>query len=185
MDPDCCLQATCHTTSLCVGSPDPLDIIQETQLSSTHSKLQTFYERVRFLVGRDSTHVIPGVNPFDGKWVVCTSFLIAPIRSRTVFHRQEGDQPKEHSPTSYIHACFSDSSVALSQRHSSWHTNCGISGGFVTGRMTVTVPKDFPSSCFLFHFRFSSLITCEGLSPYLHPTYFHIFLIQANCPLGV
>uniref|UniRef100_H2UCY9 Teneurin-4 n=1 Tax=Takifugu rubripes TaxID=31033 RepID=H2UCY9_TAKRU len=66
MDPDCCLQATCHTTSLCVGSPDPLDIIQETQLSSTQSKLQTFYERVRFLVGRDSTHVIPGVNPFDG-----------------------------------------------------------------------------------------------------------------------
>uniref|UniRef100_H3C725 Teneurin-4 n=1 Tax=Tetraodon nigroviridis TaxID=99883 RepID=H3C725_TETNG len=67
MDPDCCLQATCHTTALCVGSPDPLDIIQETQLSSTQSKLQTFYERVRFLVGRDSTHVIPGVNPFDGK----------------------------------------------------------------------------------------------------------------------
>ncbi|KAL3991512.1 spleen tyrosine kinase [Sarotherodon galilaeus] len=53
MDPDCCLQATCHTTSLCVGSPDPLDIIQETQM-------------VRFLVGRDSTHIIPGANPFDG-----------------------------------------------------------------------------------------------------------------------
>lgn len=76
MDPDCCLQATCHTTSLCVGSPDPLDIIQETQLSSTQSKLQTFYERVRFLVGRDSTHVIPGVNPFDGKWVVCTLYIV-------------------------------------------------------------------------------------------------------------
>lgn len=113
------------------------------------------------------------------------SFLIAPIHSHTVFHRQEGHQPKEHSPTSYIHACFSDSSVALSQRHSSRHTNCGISGGFVTGRMTVKVPKDFPSSCFLFHFLFSSLITCEGLSPYLHPTYFHICLIQANYPLGV
>lgn len=67
MDPDCCLQATCHTTSLCVGSPDPLDIIQETQMSSTQSNLQTFYDRVRFLVGRDSTHIIPGANPFDGK----------------------------------------------------------------------------------------------------------------------
>uniref|UniRef100_H3BZP0 Teneurin-4 n=1 Tax=Tetraodon nigroviridis TaxID=99883 RepID=H3BZP0_TETNG len=73
MDPDCCLQATCHTTALCVGSPDPLDIIQETQLSSTQSKLQTFYERVRFLVGRDSTHVIPGVNPFDGKQTNCAA----------------------------------------------------------------------------------------------------------------
>uniref|UniRef100_A0A669D826 Teneurin-4 n=1 Tax=Oreochromis niloticus TaxID=8128 RepID=A0A669D826_ORENI len=66
MDPDCCLQATCHTTSLCVGSPDPLDIIQETQMSSAQSNLQTFYDRVRFLVGRDSTHIIPGANPFDG-----------------------------------------------------------------------------------------------------------------------
>uniref|UniRef100_A0A3B4UIB5 Teneurin-4 n=1 Tax=Seriola dumerili TaxID=41447 RepID=A0A3B4UIB5_SERDU len=66
MDPDCCLQATCHTTSLCVGSPDPLDIIQETQMSSAQTNLQTFYDRVRFLVGRDSTHIIPGANPFDG-----------------------------------------------------------------------------------------------------------------------
>ncbi|XP_070762444.1 teneurin-4 isoform X6 [Enoplosus armatus] len=66
MDPDCCLQATCHTTSLCVGSPDPLDIIQETQMSSTQTNLQTFYDRVHFLVGRDSTHIIPGANPFDG-----------------------------------------------------------------------------------------------------------------------
>ncbi|XP_023817817.1 teneurin-4 isoform X1 [Oryzias latipes] len=67
MDPDCCLQGTCHTTTLCVGSPEPLDIIQETQMSSVHSNLQTFYDRVRFLVGRDSTHVVPGSNPFDGK----------------------------------------------------------------------------------------------------------------------
>lgn len=67
MDPDCCLQATCHTTSLCVGSPDPLDIIQETQMSTAQSNLQTFYDRVHFLVGRDSTHIIPGANPFNGK----------------------------------------------------------------------------------------------------------------------
>uniref|UniRef100_A0AAY4CW13 Teneurin-4 n=1 Tax=Denticeps clupeoides TaxID=299321 RepID=A0AAY4CW13_9TELE len=66
MDPDCCLQASCHTTPLCVGSPDPLDIIQETQLSSGQTNLQSFYQRVRFLVGRDSTHVVPGPSPFDG-----------------------------------------------------------------------------------------------------------------------
>ncbi|XP_064157702.1 teneurin-4 [Anguilla rostrata] len=67
MDPDCCLQASCHVTSLCVGSPDPLDIIQETQTPSTQSNLQSFYDRVRFLVGRDSTHIIPGANPFQGR----------------------------------------------------------------------------------------------------------------------
>ncbi|XP_036392110.1 teneurin-4 isoform X1 [Megalops cyprinoides] len=67
MDPDCCLQASCHVTSLCVGSPDPLDIIQETQTPSTQSSLQSFYDRVRFLVGKDSTHVIPGANPFEGR----------------------------------------------------------------------------------------------------------------------
>ncbi|XP_077396802.1 teneurin-4 isoform X4 [Festucalex cinctus] len=68
MDPDCCLQATCHSTSLCVGSPDPLDIIQETQLSSgNQGKPRSFYERVRFLVGRESTHVVRGASPFDAK----------------------------------------------------------------------------------------------------------------------
>ncbi|XP_056114737.1 teneurin-4 isoform X1 [Rhinichthys klamathensis goyatoka] len=66
MDPDCCLQASCHATALCMGSPDPLDIIQETQISSSLRTLQSFYQRVRFLVGRDSTHVVPGTNPFDG-----------------------------------------------------------------------------------------------------------------------
>ncbi|KAL2096650.1 hypothetical protein ACEWY4_008798 [Coilia grayii] len=67
MDPDCCLQASCHTTPLCVGSPDPLDIIQETQISSGQSTLQSFYERVHFLIGRDSTHVVPGANPFESR----------------------------------------------------------------------------------------------------------------------
>lgn len=85
MDPDCCLQATCHTTSLCVGSPDPLDIIQETQMSSAQSNLQTFYDRVSFLVGRDSTHTIPGANPFDGKWVTMYSQRITPKLKRLFF----------------------------------------------------------------------------------------------------
>ncbi|KAJ3591184.1 hypothetical protein NHX12_009131, partial [Muraenolepis orangiensis] len=66
MDPDCCLQSSCHATPLCVGSPDPLDILQETQLSGAHGNLRSFYDRVHFLVGRESTHVIPAANPFDG-----------------------------------------------------------------------------------------------------------------------
>ncbi|XP_077578270.1 teneurin-4 isoform X3 [Stigmatopora nigra] len=68
MDPDCCLQSSCHSTSLCVGSPDPLDIIQETQLAAgERGKSRSFYERVRFLVGRESTHVVRGASPFDTK----------------------------------------------------------------------------------------------------------------------
>ncbi|XP_043927251.1 teneurin-4 isoform X3 [Protopterus annectens] len=66
MDPDCCLQPACHIKTLCVGSPDPLDIIQETQLPTSEQKLQTFYDRIKFLIGKDSTHFIPGDNPFDG-----------------------------------------------------------------------------------------------------------------------
>nr|XP_060627189.1 teneurin-4 isoform X4 [Anolis sagrei ordinatus] len=66
MDPDCCLQPLCHTSSLCLGSPDPLDIIQETQAPVTQQNLYSFYDRVKFLVGKDSTHVIPGENPFTG-----------------------------------------------------------------------------------------------------------------------
>ncbi|MBN3292063.1 TEN4 protein, partial [Polypterus senegalus] len=65
MDPDCCLQTSCHITSLCVGSPDPLDVIQQTQAPSTQANLQSFYDRIRFLVGKDSTHIIPGENPFN------------------------------------------------------------------------------------------------------------------------
>jgi len=66
MDPDCCLQPLCHVNPLCLGSPDPLDIIQETQAPASQQNLHSFYDRIKFLVGRDSTHIIPGENPFDG-----------------------------------------------------------------------------------------------------------------------
>ena len=66
MDPDCCLQPLCHVNPLCLGSPDPLDIIQETQAPVSQQNLHSFYDRIKFLVGRDSTHVIPRENPFDG-----------------------------------------------------------------------------------------------------------------------
>ncbi|XP_064414034.1 teneurin-4 isoform X3 [Latimeria chalumnae] len=66
MDPDCCIQASCRTSLLCLGSPDPLDIIQETQMPLSQQNLQSFYNRIKFLVGKDSTHIIPGENPFDG-----------------------------------------------------------------------------------------------------------------------
>uniref|UniRef100_F6U762 Teneurin-4 n=1 Tax=Monodelphis domestica TaxID=13616 RepID=F6U762_MONDO len=66
MDPDCCLQPLCHVNALCLGSPDPLDIIQETQAPVSSQNLRSFYDRIKFLVGKDSTHIVPGENPFDG-----------------------------------------------------------------------------------------------------------------------
>uniref|UniRef100_A0A8C3R7A8 Teneurin-4 n=1 Tax=Cyanoderma ruficeps TaxID=181631 RepID=A0A8C3R7A8_9PASS len=66
MDPDCCLQPLCHINALCLGSPDPLDIIQETQAPISQQSLHSFYDRIKFLIGKDSTHVIPGDNPFEG-----------------------------------------------------------------------------------------------------------------------
>ncbi|XP_054829987.1 teneurin-4 isoform X9 [Eublepharis macularius] len=65
MDPDCCLQPLCHSNSLCLGSPDPLDIIQETHPPLSQQNLLSFYDRIKFLIGKDSTHVIPGENPFN------------------------------------------------------------------------------------------------------------------------
>ncbi|XP_060682601.1 teneurin-4 isoform X6 [Hemiscyllium ocellatum] len=65
MDPDCCLQPLCHDNPLCLGSPDPLDVIQQTQMPTLQQNLQSFYDRVKFLIRKDSTHVIPGENPFN------------------------------------------------------------------------------------------------------------------------
>ncbi|XP_043547587.1 teneurin-4 isoform X1 [Chiloscyllium plagiosum] len=65
MDPDCCLQPLCHDNPLCLGSPDPLDVIQQTQMPTLQQNLQSFYDRVKFLIRKDSTHVIPGDNPFN------------------------------------------------------------------------------------------------------------------------
>uniref|UniRef100_A0A3B3RS81 Teneurin-2 n=1 Tax=Paramormyrops kingsleyae TaxID=1676925 RepID=A0A3B3RS81_9TELE len=63
MDPDCCIQSPCQNNPLCRGSRDPLQIIQQTQTSA--QKVKSFYERVKMLVGRDRTHIIPAENPFN------------------------------------------------------------------------------------------------------------------------
>ncbi|KAG7464755.1 hypothetical protein MATL_G00168990 [Megalops atlanticus] len=63
MDPDCCIQSPCQNNPLCRGSRDPLQIIQQSQ--SPTQKVRSFYERVKMLVGRDSTHIIPAENPFN------------------------------------------------------------------------------------------------------------------------
>ncbi|KAL4631291.1 teneurin-2-like isoform X5 [Arapaima gigas] len=63
MDPDCCIQSPCQNNPLCRGSRDPLQIIQQSQ--SSIQKVRSFYERVKMLVGKDSTHIIPTENPFN------------------------------------------------------------------------------------------------------------------------
>ncbi|XP_047440563.1 teneurin-2 isoform X4 [Mugil cephalus] len=63
MDPDCCIQSPCQNSPLCRGSRDPLQVIQQSPMSQP--RVRSFYDRVRMLVGRDSTHIIPGENPFN------------------------------------------------------------------------------------------------------------------------
>uniref|UniRef100_A0A8C8RH77 Teneurin-2 n=1 Tax=Pelusios castaneus TaxID=367368 RepID=A0A8C8RH77_9SAUR len=75
LDPDCCLQSTCQNSLLCRGSRDPLDIIQQSHSGSPTVK--SFYDRIKLLVGKDSTHIIPGENPFN-------SSLVSLIRGQVV-----------------------------------------------------------------------------------------------------
>uniref|UniRef100_A0A8C5E8U6 Teneurin-2 n=1 Tax=Gouania willdenowi TaxID=441366 RepID=A0A8C5E8U6_GOUWI len=63
MDPDCCIQSPCQNSPLCRGSRDPLQVIQQGPM--TQPRVRSFYDRVKMLVGRDSTHTIPGENPFN------------------------------------------------------------------------------------------------------------------------
>ncbi|XP_016069491.1 PREDICTED: teneurin-2 [Miniopterus natalensis] len=75
LDPDCCLQSACQNSLLCRGSRDPLDIIQQGQTDSPTVK--SFYDRIKLLAGKDSTHIIPGDNPFN-------SSLVSLIRGQVV-----------------------------------------------------------------------------------------------------
>ncbi|XP_069049041.1 teneurin-3 isoform X12 [Lepisosteus oculatus] len=65
MDPDCCLQSSCQNQPYCRGSPDPTDIIGQSQQPPPQHAAKSFHDRISFLVGLDSTHVIPGENPFN------------------------------------------------------------------------------------------------------------------------
>eukprot|EP00073_Rattus_norvegicus_P055380 XP_017457872.1 PREDICTED: teneurin-1 isoform X1 [Rattus norvegicus] len=67
VDPDCCQQSNCYVSPLCQGSPDPLDLIQQSQpLFSQHTS-RLFYDRIKFLIGKDSTHVVPQEISFDSR----------------------------------------------------------------------------------------------------------------------
>ncbi|XP_051791182.1 LOW QUALITY PROTEIN: teneurin-1 [Erpetoichthys calabaricus] len=65
VDPDCCHQPSCFSGPLCQGSPNPLDLIQQSQSPFSQLPPRLFFERIKFLIGKDSTHVLPGEAPFD------------------------------------------------------------------------------------------------------------------------
>ncbi|XP_028832896.1 teneurin-3 isoform X11 [Denticeps clupeoides] len=65
MDPDCCLQASCQSQPFCRGSPDPNNIISMSQSAPTQQAAQSFYQRISFLSGPESTHITTGENPFN------------------------------------------------------------------------------------------------------------------------
>lgn len=67
VDPDCCSQQVCVSAPLCQGSPDPRDIIQQNPATFEARPSRQFFDRVRFLIGRDSTHILPGDLPFDSR----------------------------------------------------------------------------------------------------------------------
>uniref|UniRef100_A0A6I8RDM9 Teneurin-1 n=1 Tax=Xenopus tropicalis TaxID=8364 RepID=A0A6I8RDM9_XENTR len=65
VDPDCCQQVNCFSSPLCQGSPDPLDLIQQSQPPFSQHPPRLFYDRIKFLIGKDSTHVLPGEMTVD------------------------------------------------------------------------------------------------------------------------
>ena len=69
MDPDCCLQSSCQNQPYCRGLPDPQDIISQNLQSPSQQAAKSFYDRISFLIGSDSTHVIPGESPFNKRLI--------------------------------------------------------------------------------------------------------------------
>ncbi|XP_034457716.1 teneurin-3 isoform X6 [Hippoglossus hippoglossus] len=66
MDPDCCLQSSCQNQLYCKGSPDPGEVLGQSSTSlAPQQAARSFYQRIHFLVGPESTHVITGESPFN------------------------------------------------------------------------------------------------------------------------
>ncbi|KAM9043599.1 teneurin-3 isoform 2-T3 [Megaptera novaeangliae] len=64
-DPDCCSQSSCQNQPCCRGLPDPQDVVSQSLQSPPQQAAKPFYDRISFLIGSDSTHVIPGDSPFN------------------------------------------------------------------------------------------------------------------------
>ncbi|CAL8234907.1 unnamed protein product [Arctogadus glacialis] len=66
MDPDCCLQPSCQSQLYCRGSPDPCEVLNQSPAALVPQQVaRSFYQRIHFLLGPESTHVITGDSPFN------------------------------------------------------------------------------------------------------------------------
>uniref|UniRef100_A0A8D3APN0 Teneurin-3 n=1 Tax=Scophthalmus maximus TaxID=52904 RepID=A0A8D3APN0_SCOMX len=66
MDPDCCLQPSCQNQLYCSGSPDPGEVLGQSLSSmAPQQAARSFYQRIHFLLGPESTHVVTGDSPFN------------------------------------------------------------------------------------------------------------------------
>uniref|UniRef100_A0A8C5B4Z8 Teneurin transmembrane protein 3 n=1 Tax=Gadus morhua TaxID=8049 RepID=A0A8C5B4Z8_GADMO len=66
MDPDCCLQPSCQSQLYCRGSPDPSEVLNQSPAALVPQQVaRSFYQRIHFLLGPESTHVITGDSPFN------------------------------------------------------------------------------------------------------------------------
>uniref|UniRef100_A0A8C5F4S5 Teneurin transmembrane protein 1 n=1 Tax=Gadus morhua TaxID=8049 RepID=A0A8C5F4S5_GADMO len=67
VDPDCCEQLSCASDPLCQGSADPLALLLQKPPppAASATAAASFYQRVRFLLGKTATHILPGEVPFD------------------------------------------------------------------------------------------------------------------------
>uniref|UniRef100_A0A8B9K676 Teneurin transmembrane protein 1 n=1 Tax=Astyanax mexicanus TaxID=7994 RepID=A0A8B9K676_ASTMX len=79
VDPDCCQQGSCSNKPLCQGAPDPLALLQQShsQPPSTPLPTHTFFQRVRFLLGKAGTHTLHGDVPFDSRSAVVRGQVVA------------------------------------------------------------------------------------------------------------
>lgn len=87
VDPDCCEQLSCGSDPLCHGSADPLVLLQQGPASTiaapspTSTHTQSFYQRIRFLLGKAATHTLPGDVPFDTRYAFVYSLCGGSVRA--------------------------------------------------------------------------------------------------------
>uniref|UniRef100_A0A1A8U404 Teneurin transmembrane protein 3 n=1 Tax=Nothobranchius furzeri TaxID=105023 RepID=A0A1A8U404_NOTFU len=66
MDPDCCLLPSCQNQLYCKGSPDPVEVLSQSPSSlAPQQAARSFHQRIHFLVGPESTHILMGESPFN------------------------------------------------------------------------------------------------------------------------
>ena len=66
MDADCCMDVRCTNHEYCSAAPDPMEILLSKQPPKNTA---SFFERVKFLVGRDSVQINANQQSFIDSYV--------------------------------------------------------------------------------------------------------------------